>query len=180
MALNLVDLETVLAEIQPSLTGGWIQKIHQPQDLALTLDIRSPGASVRIYICAEPRLARLHFVSKKYSNPPTPPPFCQFLRSHLEGGRIEASHPRTWRSYYLYENQQKDEKAFMCRSLLSWGIEPMSCCSISMDILLQSLKESRFTNWRALCSSNKKRFFPFLDQLLLHFQRWETIEEANG
>ena len=38
MALNLVDLETVLAEIQPVLTGGWIQKIHQPQDLALTLD----------------------------------------------------------------------------------------------------------------------------------------------
>ena len=43
MALNLVDLETVLAEIQPVLTGGWIQKIHQPLDLVLTLDIRSPG-----------------------------------------------------------------------------------------------------------------------------------------
>ncbi len=84
MALNLVDLETVLAEIQPVLRGGWIQKIHQPQDLALTLDVRVPGAGVMVYICAEPRLARLHFISKKYPNPPTPPPFCQFLRSHLE------------------------------------------------------------------------------------------------
>jgi predicted ribosome quality control (RQC) complex YloA/Tae2 family protein len=68
MALNLVDLETVLAEIQPILRGGWIQKIHQPQDLALTLDVRVPGAGVMIYICAEPRLARLHFISKKYPN----------------------------------------------------------------------------------------------------------------
>jgi len=90
MALNLVDLETILAEIQPVLTGGWIQKIHQPQDLVLTMDVHSPGTSVTLFICAEPRLARLHFASKKYPNPPTPPPFCQFLRSHLEGGRIEA------------------------------------------------------------------------------------------
>ena len=89
MALNLIDLETVLAEIQPSLTGGWIQKIHQPQDLALTLDIRSPGASVMVYICAEPRLARLHFVSKKYSNPPKTPPIFQLVSTQMEGGRMD-------------------------------------------------------------------------------------------
>ena len=111
MALNLVDLETVLAEIQPVLTGGWIQKIHQPQDLVLTLDVRSPGASVMIYICAEPRLARLHFVSKKYPNPPTPPPFCQFLRSHLEGGRIEAIAQQPG-DRLVYLTIRKDEKAY--------------------------------------------------------------------
>ena len=89
MALNCTDIETLLAEIQPLVTGGWIQKIHQPQDLGITLEIRSSGSSLILYICAAPRWARLHFISKKYSNPPAPPPFCQFLRSHLEGGRIE-------------------------------------------------------------------------------------------
>ncbi|MDH5588369.1 MAG: NFACT family protein, partial [Nitrospirota bacterium] len=73
MALNLVDLEAVVEEIQPVLTGGWIQKIHQPHDLVLTLEVHSPGTSVTLSIRAEPRLARLHFVSKKYPNPPTPP-----------------------------------------------------------------------------------------------------------
>ncbi len=89
MTLNLADLETVLAEIKPVLIGGWIQKIHQPQDLALTLNVRSHGTSVMVFISTDPQLARLHFISKKYANPSTPPPFCQFLRSHLEGGRIE-------------------------------------------------------------------------------------------
>ena len=141
MALNLVDLETVLTEIQPIVTGGWIQKIHQPQDLALTLDIRSPGASVMIYICAEPRLARLHFVSKKYSNPPTPPPFCQFLRSHLEGGRIEEVTQQPG-DRLIYVKIRKDEKAYVLVIALL-GNRANILLLNEKHMLLRSLKESR-------------------------------------
>jgi predicted ribosome quality control (RQC) complex YloA/Tae2 family protein len=142
MALNLVDLETVLAEIQPVLTGGWIQKIHQPQDLALTLDVRSPGASVMVYICAEPRLARLHFVSKKYPNPPTPPPFCQFLRSHLEGGRIEEVTQQPG-DRLVYIKIRKDEKAYMLVIALL-GNRANVLLLNEERMFLRSLKESRF------------------------------------
>jgi len=142
MALNLVDLEIVLAEIQPVLIGGWIQKIHQPQDLALTLDVRSPGASVMIYICTEPRLARLHFVSKKYPNPPTPPPFCQFLRSHLEGGRIEAIAQQPG-DRLVYLTIRKDEKAYRLVVALL-GNRANVLLLNEEHLLLRSLKESRF------------------------------------
>jgi predicted ribosome quality control (RQC) complex YloA/Tae2 family protein len=141
MALNLVDLETVLAEIQPVLTGGWIQKIHQPQTQALTFDVRALGASVMMYICAEPRLARLHFISKRYPNPPTPPPFCQFLRSHLEGGRIEEVTQQAG-DRLVYVKIRKDEKAYMLVIALL-GNRANVLLLNEKHLLLRSLKESR-------------------------------------
>jgi predicted ribosome quality control (RQC) complex YloA/Tae2 family protein len=141
MALNLVDLETVLAEIQPVLRGGWIQKIHQPQDLALTLDVRVPGAGVMVYICAEPRLARFHFISKKYANPPTPPPFCQFLRSHLEGGRIEEITQQPG-DRLVYVKIRKDEKAYILVIALL-GNRANVLLLNEKHMFLRSLKESR-------------------------------------
>ena len=142
MALNLVDLEAVLAEIQPVLTGGWIQKIHQPQDLALTLDVHSPGNSVMVYICAEPRLARLHFVSQKYPNPATPPPFCQFLRSHLEGGRIEDITQQPG-DRLIYLKIKKDGNAYILVIALL-GNRANVLLLNEQHRLLRSLKESRF------------------------------------
>ena len=141
MALNLVDLETVLEEIQPVLNGGWIQKIHQPQDLAITLDVRSPGSSVMVYICAEPRLARLHFISKKYPNPHTPPPFCQFLRSHLEGGRIEEVTQQPG-DRLVYVKIRKDEKTYVLVIAL-FGNRTNVLLLNEKPMLLRSLKESR-------------------------------------
>ncbi len=142
MALKLSDLETVLAELQPTLTCGWIQKIHQPQAMVLTLDIRSPGASVMLYICAEPRFARLHLTSKKYQNPPSPPPFCQFLRSHIEGGRIEEITQEPG-DRIIYIKIAKGEKFFILVIALL-GNRANVLLLNKHRILLQSLKESRF------------------------------------
>ena len=87
--MNLTELETVLGELQTSLIGGWIQKIHQPLSNTLTFDLRVPGKTLNVLMCVDPPFARIHLASKKLENPPTPPPFCQFLRAHLEGGRVE-------------------------------------------------------------------------------------------
>ena len=89
MAISLPDCKAIVEELQGIIVGGWIQKIHQPQPNTLTLEIRVPGDTVVLLVCAEPRFARLHLASKKFENPPTPPPFCQFLRAQIEGGRIE-------------------------------------------------------------------------------------------
>jgi len=96
MAMNLPECEAVVQELQRSLVGGWIQKIHQPRTNTLTFDLRVPGETFVLLVCADPRFARFHLASKKLENPPTPPPFSQFLRAHLEGGRIEevAQEPR--------------------------------------------------------------------------------------
>ena len=92
MAISIPDCTSIVEELQAALTGGWIQKIHQPQPHTLTFDIRVPGDTFTLVVCAESQFARLHLTSKKLENPPTPPPFCQFLRAQLEGGRIEQVH----------------------------------------------------------------------------------------
>ncbi|HMS84786.1 MAG TPA: NFACT family protein [Nitrospira sp.] len=89
MILNRTELELVLAEVAPVLPGGWIQKIHQPQPRTIVLDIRVPGETHRLLISCEPNSARLHLTTGSHPNPPTPPPFCQFLRAHFQGARLD-------------------------------------------------------------------------------------------
>ncbi|WP_447971509.1 Rqc2 family fibronectin-binding protein [Nitrospira sp. M1] len=90
MALSLSDCKAVTEECKQALEGGLIQKIHQPQPFILTFDIRRPGESWTLLISVEPGLARLHITANKSKNPPTPLQFCQYIRSHLDGGRIES------------------------------------------------------------------------------------------
>ena len=102
MALSLSECEVIVEELRLALVGGFIQKIHQPRPLTLTLDVRSPGQTCSLLVCVEPRFARLHLTSQKFENPPTPPPFCAFLRSQVEGGRmVEVSQEPRDRIVYI-------------------------------------------------------------------------------
>ncbi len=89
MALSATDIAKVLDECASVLTGGWIQKIYQPTDHTLVLEIRTPGRTHRLLISCRPDTARLHITTAAVQNPPTPPVFCQFLRAHLQGARID-------------------------------------------------------------------------------------------
>ena len=89
MSLNRLEIEQVLAEIKPVLWGGWIQRIHQPTDHTLTLDIRVPGRTHRLLIAVGSETSRLHVTTRHLPNPQTPPAFCQYLRAHVQGGRID-------------------------------------------------------------------------------------------
>ena len=89
MSLTVEEIQEVLAEIASLLVGGRVQKVYQPHDEAISLEIRAQGKTRMLYFSTNPETARLHFLSKKPPNPPTPPQFCQLLRAHLEGARIE-------------------------------------------------------------------------------------------
>ncbi len=89
MALRETEIAAVVAEVGPVLTGGWIQKIHQPSAQTTVLEIRVPGRTHRLLICCQPETARLHLLSVPLPNPPAPPPFCQYLRAHVQGARID-------------------------------------------------------------------------------------------
>ncbi|MEP6959655.1 MAG: NFACT family protein [Nitrospirota bacterium] len=88
MALTATEIAKVMGELAPALTGSWIQKIYQPMDRTILLEIRAPGQTHRFLISCHQESARLHFTTSAFQNPPTPPPFCQFLRAHLQGARI--------------------------------------------------------------------------------------------
>jgi predicted ribosome quality control (RQC) complex YloA/Tae2 family protein len=89
MALNSRDITQVLEEIGPVLRGGWIQKIQQPTARTLVFDVRVPGRTHRLLISCQPETSRLHLAGRPQPNPQTPPAFCQFLRAHFQGARID-------------------------------------------------------------------------------------------
>lgn len=93
MTLTAKELVAVTDEIAPAVIGGWIQKISQPTARTIVLEIRTPGHTHRLLVSCHPGSARLHLVTQTVQNPQTPPVFCQYLRAHLQGARIEAITP---------------------------------------------------------------------------------------
>ncbi|HXT67093.1 MAG TPA: NFACT family protein [Nitrospiraceae bacterium] len=89
VALTATEIALVMGELAPALAGSWIQKIYQPTDRTILLEIRAPGQTHRFLISCHQESARLHLTTSAFQNPATPPPFCQFLRAHLQGARID-------------------------------------------------------------------------------------------
>ena len=91
MALTATEIGSIVQELAPALTGGWIQKITQPLPDVLLLEIRVPGHTRRLLCSVHEETARLHLIRQTLSNPPTPPSFCQLLRARVQGARIDGS-----------------------------------------------------------------------------------------
>jgi len=89
VALTATEIARVMGELAPALAGSWIQKIYQPTDRTILLEIRAPGQTHRFLISCHQESSRLHLTTSAFQNPATPPPFCQFLRAHLQGARID-------------------------------------------------------------------------------------------
>src|SRR5829696_2946296 len=89
MALNHAEISQVLREIAPVVRGGWIQKAYQPTARTLVFDIRVPGKTHQLLVSCEPGSARLHVIRHAPNNPPKPPNFCQYMRAHVHGARID-------------------------------------------------------------------------------------------
>ncbi|MGA6826721.1 Rqc2 family fibronectin-binding protein [Nitrospira sp. NS4] len=89
MSLTATEISLVVDELAPALTGGWIQKVFQPTPRSIVLEVRAPGHTHRLLLSAHPSASRLHLVTQPLQNPPTPPGFCQYLRAHLQGARID-------------------------------------------------------------------------------------------
>lgn len=89
MALTTTEITQMVAELAPALIGGWIQKAYQPIPRTIVLEIRTPGQTHRLLLSAHPASTRIHLITRALQNPPTPPPFCQYLRAHLHGARVD-------------------------------------------------------------------------------------------
>lgn len=80
-------LKQVIAELATEISGALVSKVHQPGEKEIVLELWGRGEK-RLLLSADPELCRIHLTTRKTSNPPSPPRFCQFLRKHLEGMRI--------------------------------------------------------------------------------------------
>ncbi|HSK68708.1 MAG TPA: NFACT RNA binding domain-containing protein [Candidatus Limnocylindria bacterium] len=75
-------------ELEAALVGGRVDRVSQPEDDLLILQVRAAGRTHRLLICAMPGYTRLHLTEKAYENPAEAPMFCMLLRKHLVGARL--------------------------------------------------------------------------------------------
>ncbi len=71
-----------------AITLGKIEKVYQPGNEELILQIHTKAGNVRLFASCNSQSARLCLTDNKYKNPEQPPTFCMLLRKHLQGGRI--------------------------------------------------------------------------------------------
>ena len=84
-----LNLYAVLQE-RDFFAGAQVQDIRQPEPLTIVLHLYAQRAEQRLLISADAQFARMHTISAKLPNAPTPPPFLQSLRKHLEGGIVRS------------------------------------------------------------------------------------------
>jgi predicted ribosome quality control (RQC) complex YloA/Tae2 family protein len=82
-------VKQVVAELSGELRGALVSRIHQPAEKEIVLTLWTGREERRLLLSADPELCRIHLSTRKVPNPPSPPRFCQFLRRHLEGMRID-------------------------------------------------------------------------------------------
>jgi predicted ribosome quality control (RQC) complex YloA/Tae2 family protein len=109
MSFDGVFTYAVVTELQQTLAGGRITKIHQPAANELVLQIRAYGRNYKLLLSAHPSYARVHLTNETYDNPSEPPMFCMLLRKHLEGSIIEAIRQVDFDRIIIIETKGRNE-----------------------------------------------------------------------
>jgi len=112
MPFDGLVLAAVRTELAEKLTGGRIERIHQPDQDDLVLLVHRPGLRLRLLLSANARRARVHLTTTGRENPTTPPLFCMVLRKHLEGGRILGLEQPGLERVLVIKIESRDELGF--------------------------------------------------------------------
>ncbi len=89
MSLTAREIAELAAELQP-LVGAIVQRAFAPEPRVALLEVRKPGESLLLLVCAEPGRTRLHVASERPPSPPTPFAFQGLLRAELTGLALES------------------------------------------------------------------------------------------
>ena len=90
MSLDGFFLHHMVEELRTELLNGRIQKINQPFDQELVLQIRSNRKSHRLLLSAHPVFGRIQLTESTFENPAQPSTFIMVLRKYLQGAVIES------------------------------------------------------------------------------------------
>ncbi|AKF83588.1 fibronectin-binding protein [Myxococcus fulvus 124B02] len=88
MSLRPVELAQVVAEVGQQLTGAVAQKAWCPLPRLAYLELRVPGRSILLCLCAEGDLARVSAATSRFPTPGEPAPFQRWLRHELTGAKL--------------------------------------------------------------------------------------------
>ncbi|MCY7076769.1 NFACT family protein [Streptococcus oralis] len=89
MSFDGFFLHHMIEELRRELVNGRIQKINQPFEQELVLQIRSNRQSHRLLLSAHPVFGRIQLTQTTFENPAQPSTFIMVLRKYLQGAVIE-------------------------------------------------------------------------------------------
>ena len=90
MSFDGFFLHHMVEELRTELLNGRIQKINQPFDQELVLQIRSNRRSHRLLLSAHPVFGRIQLTETTFENPAQPSTFIMVLRKYLQSAVIES------------------------------------------------------------------------------------------
>ena len=90
MSFDGFFLHHMVEELRTELLNGRIQKINQPFEQELVLQIRSNRKSHRLLLSAHPVFGRIQLTDSTFENPAQPSTFIMVLRKYLQGAVIES------------------------------------------------------------------------------------------
>ena len=90
MSFDGFFLHHMVEELRRELVNGRIQKINQPFEQELVLQIRSNRQSHRLLLSAHPVFGRIQLTQTTFENPVHPSTFIMVLRKYLQGAMIES------------------------------------------------------------------------------------------
>ena len=90
MSFDGFFLHHMVEELRRELVNGRIQKINQPFEQELVLQIRSNRQSHRLLLSAHPIFGRIQLTQTTFENPAQPSTFIMVLRKYLQGALIES------------------------------------------------------------------------------------------
>lgn len=89
MSFDGFFLHHMTAELRTNLEGGRIQKINQPFEQEIVLNIRSNRQSHKLLLSAHSVFGRVQLTQSDFTNPKVPNTFTMILRKYLQGAIIE-------------------------------------------------------------------------------------------
>ena len=90
MSFDGFFLHHMVEELRRELVNGRIQKINQPFEQELVLQIRSNRQNHRLLLSAHPVFGRIQLTQTTFENPAQPSTFIMVLRKYLQGALIES------------------------------------------------------------------------------------------
>ena len=90
MSFDGFFLHHMTEELRHELVGGRIQKINQPFEQELVLQIRSNRKSLKLLLSAHSVFGRVQLTETTFENPAIPNTFIMVMRKYLQGAVIEA------------------------------------------------------------------------------------------
>ncbi len=81
--MDSLFLEAVVAELQGSLVGASVSRIHQPFPEELVFKLWTGRETFRLLVAVTPSRSRIYLTGHQAPNPPAPARFCQLLRARL-------------------------------------------------------------------------------------------------